>query len=137
MRIIKNKMGLACALNEDKETLRNLRVSDMDYRKMRKQQSRKHAQPKEGKQKLWEVVPVPWRRFHDSDTYKREKKPLIYVKEMAMNNERKTLRNRIQWMVCKMRRFQIINGELDHELYFISLLSLAHKLKDIDLYVEA
>jgi len=36
MRIIKNKMGLACALNEDKETLRNLRVSDVDYRKMRK-----------------------------------------------------------------------------------------------------
>jgi len=36
MRIIKNKMGLACALNEDKETLRNLRFSDVDYRKMRK-----------------------------------------------------------------------------------------------------
>lgn len=40
-------------------------------------------------------------------------------------------------MVCKMRRFQIIDGELDHELYFISVMSLAHKLKDIELYMEA
>jgi hypothetical protein len=31
MRILKNKMGLSCGLNEDKETLRNLRVSDEKY----------------------------------------------------------------------------------------------------------
>lgn len=40
-------------------------------------------------------------------------------------------------MVCKMRRFEIINEEVDHELYFISVMSLAHKLKDIELYMEA
>lgn len=45
MKILKNKMGLSCGLNEDKETLRDLWVSDEKYWQMRKKQSKKPVDP--------------------------------------------------------------------------------------------
>lgn len=39
-------------------------------------------------------------------------------------------------MVCKIKKFEIVEGSLDHEISFISMMTLAHKLKDMDLFIE-
>jgi len=40
-------------------------------------------------------------------------------------------------MVCKMKKFEVVEGSIDHEISFISMMTLAHKLKDMDLFVES
>lgn len=35
-----------------------------------------------------------------------------------------------------MKRFEVIEGSIDHEISFISMMTLAHKLKDMDLFIE-
>lgn len=36
-----------------------------------------------------------------------------------------------------MKKFEVVEGSIDHEISFISMMTLAHKLKDMDLFVES